>query len=318
MRPPARRASPVIRMEERAGNPEKNPLKRTLNRRAFIKNLVRGAVALGLAKGWWNHRHIEPVRVPIEAPWLPAPFNGLRIALLSDFHVGFWVGAGLLETAGRVAMSFKPHLIFLLGDFITGATLFFTGKIGGFKEKHLDLLKRHVSRLKAELGLFGVLGNHDFWSGPAAVQNIERGLTDSGVRLLRNSSVRIERGSSHLNLAGVDDYWEDSFDLTRAISGLPQAEPKILLSHNPDVNESIYPEMGIKLVLSGHTHGGQVVVPGLGAPYLPSKFGNRYRAGLVRDGERLTYVTRGVGVLVAPIRINCPPEVTLITLYRGG
>ncbi len=299
-------------------NPGISALKRPIARRAFLKHFVRIALALGLVKGWWNHREIEPERVSLSLPWLPENFNNTRIALLSDFHVGLWVRSGLVERSVDTAMSFNPHLIFLLGDFITGATLFLFGKVGGFKEEYLEVLRHSISPLSARLGVFGVLGNHDFWSGPRAVKRIEGGLKAKGVHLLRNSSVSIERGGQRLNVVGVDDYWADSFDLRLALSRMDPSEPKILLSHNPDVNERIYPEMNIKLVLSGHTHGGQVVIPGVGAPYLPTKFGEKYRAGLASDGDRITYVTRGVGVLVAPIRINCPPEVTLMTLTRSS
>ncbi|MDH5638438.1 MAG: metallophosphoesterase, partial [Nitrospinota bacterium] len=92
----------------------------------------------------------------------------------------------------------------------------------------------------------------------------------------------------------------------------------IMLSHNPDINDDVLPQMRIDLILSGHTHGGQIYLPFIGCPVVPSKFGQKYIAGLVRDGERQTYITRGVGHLLAPIRINCPPEATIITLEKAA
>jgi predicted MPP superfamily phosphohydrolase len=118
-------------------------------------------------------------------------------------------------------------------------------------------------------------------------------------------------------MVGVDDYWENSYSLTRALQGIPDDACRILLSHNPDVNENIESlRKRIDFIISGHTHGGQVVLPFLGAPYLPSPFGQKYRNGLVRDGERQTYVSRGLGLFFAPIRINCPPDVSLLILRR--
>jgi len=114
-------------------------------------------------------------------------------------------------------------------------------------------------------------------------------------------------GSESIQLVGVDDYWEKSYDLVRALQDSPEGSLRVLLSHNPDVNEDIEVlRKQIDLVVSGHTHGGQIVLPYLGTPYLPSPFGQKYRSGLVRDGDRYTYVSRGLGVFFAPIRLNCP------------
>lgn len=113
----------------------------------------------------------------------------------------------------------------------------------------------------------------------------------------------------------MDDYWEGSCSLQAACKGLNPETVTVLLSHNPDINDDIsVMRQKIDLVLSGHTHGGQVVVPFIGQPVMPSKFGQKYRAGLVFDGNRQTYISRGVGHLLAPIRMNCAPEATVLTL----
>jgi uncharacterized protein len=115
----------------------------------------------------------------------------------------------------------------------------------------------------------------------------------------------------------VDDYWANSCSLARACQGLDPQTVKILLSHNPDINEDIS-DLGLEidLVLSGHTHGGQVVAPLIGQPVMPSRFGQKYRAGLVFDGNRQTYISRGVGHLLAPLRFNCAPEATVLRLSQ--
>ena len=123
------------------------------------------------------------------------------------------------------------------------------------------------------------------------------------------------RQGKKIYLAGVDDYWEGSYSLPRALQRVPEDACRILLSHNPDVNEDIENQKErIDFIMSGHTHGGQFVLPFVGALYVPSPFGKKYLAGLVHDGERQTYISRGLGSFFVPIRLNCPSDVSLLTL----
>lgn len=271
-----------------------------------------------LGKGYYNSTaaQIELVRVQVKINQLPAPLQGLKIGLLTDFHSSFIVPKDLIETAADLVMSERPDLIVLTGDFISGATKFLSGSIGEFKQPYLERCAVALSRLKAPLGIYGVLGNHDFWSGPSSVKAICDTLSKRvGVTWLSNANVESIKAGASFHLLGVDDYWEPSCSLTAACKGISRDSIKILLSHNPDINEEIsLAKERIDLVLSGHTHGGQVVVPVLGQPVIPSKFAQKYRKGMVRDGERQTYVSRGVGCLLAPVRLNCMPEATVLTL----
>jgi predicted MPP superfamily phosphohydrolase len=289
-----------------------------MNRRDFLIYGVRGLIALGLGKGFYDSTRwqVELVRVPVRIRNLPASLRGLKIGFLTDLHSSFIVSRSVIETAARLAMSENPDVIVMTGDFISGSTKFLSGSVGAFNERHLTDCVNALSSLKAPLGIYGVLGNHDFWSGPEAVKKICEQLTTSlGVTWLRNRNVALARGGGTLHLLGVDDYWEPTCSLGAACTGLPSESIRILLSHNPDINEEIdLSRQRIDLVLSGHTHGGQVTMPLVGQPVLPSKFGQKYRAGLVADGQRQTYVSRGVGCLLAPIRFNCRPEATVLTL----
>lgn len=291
---------------------------KTFTRRHFIVNGLRGLVLLLLGKGFYNSTsyNIELTNVKIQIPTLPAPFKGLRIAHLSDIHSSMIVSNGIISAASGLAMEQKPDIIFLTGDFISGSTKFLSGSIGEFNRKYLDRCIDALDGLKAPMGIYAVLGNHDFWSGPKAVKTITQEFSNRlGVIWLRNTSVKLERDGKYLDLLGIDDYWQSSSSLSKATKGLDEGSIKILLSHNPDINELIdMYKSKIDLVLSGHTHGGQIVMPIIGMPFMPSRTGQKYREGLIRDGDRQTYVTRGIGHLLAPIRINCPPEVTLITL----
>lgn len=275
---------------------------------------VSGAgVGHGYAGTWSSNIRLERVKITI--PNLPPAFRGFTIGLLSDLHSSPIVSKGHLQSAAELLMTAKPDMIALTGDFI-GHTFRFPG------EPHHDFDPQYVghivdafSGLQAPHGIYGVLGNHDFWSGPEAVQVLIRDFEDGfGVQWLRNRSVRLEQGGDHIVLAGVDDYWQDSCSPGDALKDIPEEMVRILLSHNPEVNEILYPSHKVDLILSGHTHGGQIKLPFIGAPFQAGVRKRKYMEGLARDGERQTYVTRGVGHLVVPIRLLCPPEVSLITL----
>lgn len=289
-----------------------------MKRRDFLKYSFLGIVAAALGKGFYNTTsgQIELVRVPVKIKNLPPTLQGLKIGLLTDFHSSAIVSNSLIRTAGQLIMAEKPDLIVMTGDYISGSTKVLSGSVSEFNKEHLRGCTDALSQLKAPLGVYGVLGNHDFWSGPEIVTIICEAFSQQvGMVWLRNRSVELTKGGTQFRLLGVDDYWEPSSSLTKACKGIDKETVRILLSHNPDVNEEIsLARERIDLVLSGHTHGGQIVVPFLGQPVLPSKFGQKYRAGLVRDGDRQTYISRGVGCLLAPVRVNCLPEATVLTL----
>ena len=286
-----------------------------ITRRGFIRLCILGALGLVGGKGFVNSRSLEFVKKKINLKRLPSAFNGLTVGQITDIHAGPLVPVELIKKGVDLIMSGQPDLIVLTGDFVSGATRILWTTYGGFKQRHYDYCMKELSRLKAPLGIFAVLGNHDFWSGQKVAEKIARGLENIGVRVLRNEAIPIEKKGQRLYLIGVDDYWEDSYSLTKALQGVPQDACRILLSHNPDVNENIEGlKERIDFIISGHTHGGQVVLPYMGALYIPSPFGQKYREGLVRDGERQTYISRGLGLFFVPVRLNCPPDVSLLTL----
>ncbi len=289
-----------------------------LTRRGFIRLCVLGILGVAAGRGFFNSRYPELSRLDVSLKGLPAMFDGMKVGLITDIHAGPLVPQDLIRKGVDLLLAVRPDLMLLAGDFVSGATKILWTTYGGFKQHHCDYCMQELGRLRAPLGTFAVLGNHDFWSGKEVAEKIAKDLGAIGVHVLRNESVSLKRRDQSIHLVGVDDYWESSFDLERALEGLPKNFFRILLSHNPDVNERIDAiRERIDLVVAGHTHGGQVVLPFVGAPYLPSPFGQKYRAGLVRDGDRQTYVSRGLGVFFAPIRLNCPPEVTVLTLRKS-
>lgn len=243
-------------------------------------------------------RFLTVYRVNMTIPGLPRAFAGLRIVQITDIHHGPFLDISRVEASVDLANSLRPDLIALTGDYVHRSPRF------------IAPCHRALSALRAPLGVYGVLGNHDHWEdADLTKEEMKR----AGIVELTNTNRWIERGGEWLCIAGVGDLWEDEQLLDRALAGAPENGAVILLSHNPDYNEQMN-DRRVKLMLSGHTHGGQVVLPLLGPPLLPSKHGQKYASGLVRDGWKQVYVSRGVGVVWPPIRFRCRPEVTLITL----
>ncbi|MEI8312606.1 MAG: metallophosphoesterase [Verrucomicrobiota bacterium] len=234
---------------------------------------------------------------------LPAAFNGIRVALLSDFHHGKLVSSQMIRDSVWLANSLEPDLIALTGDYVH------RGK------EWVGACFRELADLRAPLGVFGVLGNHDHYSGTA--ESVRQTMRRAGILDLTNCGIDIRREGQSLRVCGVGDLWQEKQHLGSALGGVRRAEAALLLSHNPDYVERIRDDR-VGLVLSGHTHGGQCVLPLIGAPLLPSRFGQKYASGLCQGPATRVFVTTGVGHSFPPIRVNCPAEVALLTLTRSS
>jgi uncharacterized protein len=167
--------------------------------------------------------------------------------------------------------------------------------------------------LRAPLGVYAVLGNHDWWfDGP----RVTRAFEGVGIRVLENDAARVERNGRSLWLAGLADLWTRKPDVSRALTGVTDDGPVIVFTHNPDLFPQVPPRAA--LTLAGHTHGGQVCLPLLGRPVVPSEFGQRYADGHVVEGGRHLFVSSGVGTSIIPVRFRVPPEVVILTLRGDG
>jgi predicted MPP superfamily phosphohydrolase len=199
----------------------------------------------------------------------------------------------------------EPDLVLLLGDYVI------RGVVGG-RFVPPEPMARILSRLAAPLGVFAVLGNHDWWFDAPRVQ---ASLESHGIPVLEDRAARVTGSPCDLWVAGISDYWEGAHDVDRALAGVADKAPVIAFTHNPDIFPDI-PE-GVLLTVAGHTHGGQVRFPLVGRPIVPSEFGQRYAAGHVREGERDLFVSTGVGTSILPVRFLVPPVVTLLVLESG-
>ncbi len=280
------------------------PDEERISRREFLRRV--GCLGLAvLLPGSLGYSFVEPHwlrvdRCRVKIPGLPPAFTNLRIVQLTDLHHGPWIDLDHINTAIGMALDLAPDLILVTGDNVHRSP------------KYIEPVYQALSVLEAPLGVFGVLGNHDQWEDEDLVKT-RRLMRRAGIVELTNARAWLQRQGQYLCLAGVGDLWTDQQHLDRALSGVPQGATVILMSHNPDYNEQMN-DPRVKLMVAGHTHGGQVVLPLLGPLVLPSKYGHKYAGGLVRDGSKQVYVSRGVGMAVLPVRFGCRPEVSLLTL----
>jgi uncharacterized protein len=232
---------------------------------------------------------------------LPAEWDGLRVALISDLHVGRVAFAPYVRGVVELANRQKPDIVAMLGDYVVQDGAMTADVVAA------------LAGLEAPLGKFAVLGNHDHWAGAA---DVAATLDRAGVTVLRNSRRIVTRcagGANPLCLAGVDDMWEGDVDIEAALRGVSPQTPRIILCHNPDFAERLPAGLRVDLMLCGHTHGGQIRLPVL-TRMLASVRNRKYREGLVRGPRCPLYVTRGLGVVGLPIRFRCPAELAILTL----
>jgi uncharacterized protein len=280
-----------------------------LTRRNFLWMAAGSAAGLAFYAGEIARHELEIIYLTIRLPRLPDAFAGMKIVQISDFHFQEYTEAAFLEAVVRRVNEVAPGLVVLTGDFVSNNPL----------PKHFSIkLGYHcaeiLSRIECPLR-YAILGNHDAIVSSRAVTDA---LHTQGIPVLANSSLAIERDGQRIWLAGTRDALKDKPDLAAALPAgrRPDQEPVILLVHEPDYADRALGRK-IDLVLSGHTHGGQIRIPFLPPLLLPG-MGTKYVHGLfgLPDGMQL-YVNRGIGAVNLPFRFRCPPEITVITLAQG-
>jgi predicted MPP superfamily phosphohydrolase len=277
-----------------------------LSRRKILQFAGAGAVSLAAGTAGygflWEPSNLEVTRTTVAIDDLPAPFEGFKIAVLSDFHWGIAMTEDFALRAVAAANALDPDITVVPGDFVHVG---FTGDQGE--------LGRIISTIKAKQGVYGTLGNHDHW---AKMRVMLKALEDqTPIRILMNEKVLLEKGGEAIALCGTDDLRFGTYLPERALGGIPPDMPRILLQHQPDSAEELDPGWRVDLQISGHMHGGQIAflrgVPG----YLPSRYGTKFVEGLVQGRSHRVFVTRGVGGhLPGRPRMFCRPEVSLIVL----
>jgi uncharacterized protein len=229
--------------------------------------------------------------------------ESLKIVLLSDLHVGSpHNDIHNLTKVVAATNSIHPDLILLAGDFVIHEVVG-----GNFVEP--EPIAHELKQLKAKLGVYAVLGNHDWWYSATRVR---AAFQHNGIALLENTAVQIQNGNCNFWLAGIGDFWMGKHNPLRALRGIPDSASVIAFTHNPDIFYEL-PDR-IAITFAGHTHGGQVNLPLLGRMVVPSQYGEKFAAGHISEAGRHMFVTTGIGTSILPVRFRVPPEIAVVEL----
>jgi uncharacterized protein len=288
-------------------NPASRPL---ISRRSLLKAGIGGAAGMAIYSGEIDRHWLEVTRRDIHLVGLPAEFDGLRIAHLSDIHMDEFTEPFFLHhVIGQINLM-KPDVVLLTGDFVSAEL-----NSRQFAIRSAWQCANMLTQLECRQ-LYSVLGNHDV---AVNAKKITAALQANGVTVLNNACLPIERTGGRIWLAGLDDPLEGNpnpeLAIPASIRNVPN-EPVILMCHAPDYADKLLTHpagSAVGLMLSGHTHGGQVRLPLVGALQLPP-LGRKYVEGWFRLGQMQLYVNRGIGTVGIPFRLDCPPEVTILTL----
>ncbi len=273
---------------------------------AVASPFVAGAYGL-----FYGRLNLQVSKPRIRLARLPKAFEGFRIAQLSDIHIGPFMTEEQIRQYADITNSLKPDLIVLTGDFVT------------FDPSTEQALVRALSGLRAPFGVFGTLGNHDFWSG--VQESLPRLFAQAGIRILRYERSPLQLHGEKLNLIGVDFESLHRFGPSGLVVHryLEDARPliapdavNILLTHNPDTFDRAA-ELGIDLSLAGHTHGGQLALEFISPQLAPSRLVTPYVSGWFEKPGGQLYVNRGIGTIGVPMRVGAPPEITVFELVRS-
>jgi predicted MPP superfamily phosphohydrolase len=256
-----------------------------------------------LLRAWGLEHAIEVTEHQIRLPQVPRALRGLRVVQLTDIHHGLYLPLQAVLDAVELANRLEPDIAVLTGDFIT------------YSRAYIQPVAETLAGLRARLGIYAVLGNHDF---RVSAEAVTRALRRHGIHVLRNQHTVVRAGGEPLLVAGVDDLHYGA-DLNRALRHVPFGATSILLSHHPGMIRQAA-RAGVGLMLSGHTHGGQVrlpvpvVGPGHRGRLTPARQPRRFVAGLDALGDTQIYVSRGIGTVVVPVRYHCPAEIPVFHL----
>lgn len=292
------------------------------SRRRFLLDGTLGLSSVSVASVGVASTLVEPwdlrvTRYDIAIPDLLDALVGIRLVQISDTHLGPRIPASFIRDAVDRAIALAPDVVLLTGDYVHNGPRWIE-----------PAARLFVPLIAPGRAVVGVLGNHDWWAGGEQMSNA---LARIGVRMIDNSRCYFDPSARTITnaptadvlcLAGVGDLVEDRVDFDAALAGVPDTVPRLLLAHRPDTAElhelrAARPPR-IDLMLCGHTHGGQVRLPFIGTPVVPSRYGSKYAAGLAQGPSCRVLTSRGVGMSILPLRFGVPPEIVEITLTRAA
>lgn len=252
-----------------------------------------------MGKSEFDSCHFEIVPVEITIPGLDPSFDNYRIVHITDIHLGQWISTDRLNGVMDLVNQQDPDMVAITGDFVSYAI-----------DHLIDDLTNSLKKLQPKDASLAVLGNHDHWLGAGKIRNV---LEKSGIIDVSNDIYTLERGDALLHMAGVDSVMLNKHRLDLVMGKLPSSGPAILLAHEPDFADISATTGRFSLQISGHSHGGQFMIPGIGTFIRGSHF-LKYPIGKYQVGDMVQYTNRGLGTNIFWLRINCPPEITVIHL----
>lgn len=299
-----------FRATKRAENATRNEEETLPGRRAVLQASAWGLAGIPfimVGDGMQNTDNITVYAHDVELPKLPSAFDGLKIVQISDIHTGSFRDARPFQEARRIIEAQRPDLLLITGDFVN------------FQADELKLIRTELEKLKGDLGVWASLGNHDHYSSREDHSLLKSMVRNSGINLLVNENHSFDIDGEKLQLVGTDNtgLGQKFADLPAALIGTQPEHPTILMAHDPTFwDKEVREKTTVDLMLSGHTHGGQVGMNIMGKEYSFAQLVYKQWAGLYKEGEQFLYVNRGLGTVGPPIRIGIPPEITVITLRK--
>jgi predicted MPP superfamily phosphohydrolase len=228
----------------------------------------------------------------------------LKVVVLSDLHVGSpHNGLDNLTRVVTATNAIQPDLILLAGDYVIHEVM------GGSFVKP-EPIAQELKKLTAKLGVYAVLGNHDWWYSQ---RKVTAAFQHEGIALLENKAIHLQHGNCDFWLAGISDFWMGAYNPDRALRDVPETATVLAFTHNPDIFYEL--PRRIALTFAGHTHGGQVNLPLLGRLIVPSRYGERFATGYIAENGGNMFVTNGIGTSILPVRFRVPPEIAVVSLH---
>lgn len=267
-----------------------------------IRQGIQDAITYSLPDKKFNEKKIDLVELDIELTNLGWNFHNFRILNLTDIHLGQWINPEYLDELVDFVNTLNIDLITLTGDY-------FSYVVDDYEKS----LEKSFKKLDAEYGKFGVLGNHDHWMGADKVRTIFK---NSNIVDLSNDVYTLQKEDDYLNLAGVDSCTVCADDLDKVLKKLPENIPSILLAHEPDFANESSKTNPFDLQISGHSHGGQFIIPKVETTPFRGPNSTKYPVGLYKIGNMTQYTSKGLGTNSFRIRINCKPEITIIKVLK--
>jgi len=258
---------------------------------------------LGSWAFWLEPASFVITKTELKLPQWSTECSPLKVVLLSDLHVGSPYN-GLDNLAKIVAKTneTEPDLILLAGDFVIHEVM-------GGSFVRPEPIAQELKKLTAKLGVYAVLGNHDWWYSQ---RKVTAALQQVGIPVLENTAVHLHDNQCNFWLAGIGDFWMGQHRPERALEGIPEKVPVLAFTHNPDIFYEL--PLRIALTFAGHTHGGQVNLPLVGRLIVPSRYGEKFAMGHIREGGGNMFVSTGIGTSILPVRFRVPPEIAVVSL----